>query len=497
MLSGHDAQRLLVRLYDQLARRKHDVSKFENYFRGEQPLAYASKEWSKFHAERFRNFSDNWCGVVASSPAERLKVNGIRLGTDNDVLSDDEAALMRDWHVNEMDTQSSQGFLHSVVAARSFVTVWYSDDDLDPVSYEWERADEVIVAYEPGARRQRKAALKTWCDGSEEYANLYTADEIWKFERKRPESKSSRVLLNTGETVPSVITEGSGTDWMPREVPGEVWPLPNPLGAVPIVEFPNRPVLGGEPVSDIAGTVAMQDAINLLWAYLFAAADFASMPARVVMGQEPPKIPILDANGQKVGEKQVDSDELKRGRMLWLTGQNTSIGQWEPARLDGFADIVNRCVRHVAAQTRTPVHYIVGELNNVNGETLLAGETGLVNKVTESHLSYGPAAREMFRLGALVRGNADLAASLKTARIIWNDPATHTLAQISDAALKDRQVGFPFEWIAQKRYGLTPEEVATLLQLRQNEADRVLGGDVAALLGPKPDVPPMDTTSGP
>ena len=263
--------------------------------------------------------------------------------------------------------------------------------------------------------------------------------------------------------------------------------MPNPLGEVPIVEFPNRPILGGEPVSDIAGTVAMQDAVNLLWAYLFAAADYASMPARVVMGQEPPKIPILDSNGVKIGEKPVDSDELKRGRMLWLTGQNTKVGQWEPARLDGFADIVNRCVRHIAAQTRTPIHYIVGEMTNVNGETLLAGESGLVNKVVESHLSYGPAARDMFRLAALVRNDQALASSVKTATILWRDPATHTLAQVSDAAIKDKAVGFPFEWIAARRYGMTPDEVSQLLAMRDSEAERVLGGDIAALMGPKPD----------
>src|SRR5690606_38901627 len=79
--------------------------------------------------------------------------------------------------------------------------------------------------------------------------------------------------------------------WRPREGASPN-PMPNPLGTVPVVEFPNRPMLGAEPLSHIAGTISMQDAINLLWAYLFSAADFASMPARVVMGQEPPKLPI-------------------------------------------------------------------------------------------------------------------------------------------------------------------------------------------------------------
>lgn len=98
-----------------------------------------------------------------------------------------------------------------------------------------------------------------------------------------------------------------------------------PLGLLPIVEFPNRPLLGDGPISDIEGTMAGQDAANLMWAYLFGAADYASMPARVVMGQGPPKVPILDANGQKVSEAPIDVEQLTRGRMLWLTGQNTTM----------------------------------------------------------------------------------------------------------------------------------------------------------------------------
>lgn len=495
MLDDLAALRLTNRLYARLTDRRYDVEKFERYFRGDQPLAYASSEWRAFHERRFEKFSDNWCGVVASSPAERLKLDGIRIGDGVEVFDDAERLLMRDWHVNELDTQSSQGFLHSIVAGRSFVNVWHSGDDADPVSVEWERADDVIVAYAPGSRRQRLYALKSWVDDDHEFATLYTPSEIWKFERERSEVTERRGRTESGLYVSTESTTNETGGWLPRDVDGETWPMPNPLGEVPIVEFPNRPILGGEPVSDIAGTVAMQDAVNLLWAYLFAAADYASMPARVVMGQEPPKIPILDSNGVKIGEKPVDSDELKRGRMLWLTGQNTKVGQWEPARLDGFADIVNRCVRHIAAQTRTPIHYIVGEMTNVNGETLLAGESGLVNKVVESHLSYGPAARDMFRLAALVRNDQALASSVKTATILWRDPATHTLAQVSDAAIKDKAVGFPFEWIAARRYGMTPDEVSQLLAMRDSEAERVLGGDIAALMGPKPEPDPVDPST--
>ena len=144
--------------------------------------------------------------------------------------------------------------------------------------------------------------------------------------------------------------------------------MPNPLGVLPLVEFPNRPLLGRGPISDIDGTMAMQDGANLMWAYLFGAADYASMPARVVMGQEPPKMPILDANGLKVGEKPLDIEALTKGRMLWLTGQ-AAVGQWDAAKLDVFTSVIDVMVKHIGAQNKVPLNYF-GALSNVNGETL-------------------------------------------------------------------------------------------------------------------------------
>lgn len=476
MATSEQALALVSTMYRKLQSRRGDVEKHENYFLGKQPLAFASKEWQDFNGDRFKGFSDNWCAVVASSPSERIKLTGVRLGTDVDVLSADEAQLMEDWARNDMDAQSSQGFLHSVVAARSAVIAW-PDENGEP-QFDWERADQVIVGYTPGTRR-RVSALKAWVDDDAEYATLYLPDEIWKFQRPLTMKSHSGLLISTA-------FDPSPQSWSRRVVDGEEWPISNPLGEVPVVEVPNRPMLGSEPISDISGTMSMQNAINLLWAYLFAAADYASMPARVVMGQEPPKIPILDDNGVKVGEKAVDGDALTRGRMLWLTGQNTSVGQWDAAKLDGFLDVINRAVRHVAAQTRTPVHYIVGEMSNINGETLIAGETGLVKKVEEFHLFASGAMREVFRLSALIRGNRGVADALRTGRILWADAQTRTQAQASDAALKDRQVGFPLAWVAEQRYGLTPPEVARVMELRDAESTSLLSGDLAAAFGPKP-----------
>src|SRR5690606_41089546 len=88
--------------------------------------------------------------------------------------------------------------------------------------------------------------------------------------------------------------------------------------------------------------MAMQDSINLVWAYLINALDYASLPQRVVLGGEIPKVPILDSNGQKVGERPVELDELIHERIMFIPGRagaNVSIGEWTAAQLNVFSEV--------------------------------------------------------------------------------------------------------------------------------------------------------------
>lgn len=481
-----DSQQALTwveRLYKRLQRRRPHVKKAFDYFLGEQPLAYASLQWKQFHGDRYKGFSDNWCGVVAQSRVDRMRIDGFRLGDSTERLTPEEQQLWTDWNRNELGSISKQGFLTSSVAKRSYTLVWGNSDDEPVVT--WEHPDQVIVDHGPLGQRLR--ALKTWVDeDGMEFATLYTPDAVWKYERQS--FFGSTIVAENGRRTDSGLylptTFAPQGGWTPRQVADEPWPLPNPLGVLPIVEWQNMPLLGGEPLSTISGVIASQDAINLLWAYLFNAADYASMPARVVTGAEPPKVPVLDSNGQVVGSRPAKLEDIAQGRLLFLPGKGNrapGIAQWDPAKLDVFGAEVTRILGHISGQTGTPGHYLLTneKFANLNGDALTAAEVPLVERVKAQEVDFNPSAKETAALMALVRGQRGLAQQIRETEgrrfVQWKDPGVQSDSQVADAATKDRAVGLSLRTVLERRYGMTePEIEQELRRIREEKQDPLL-----------------------
>jgi len=475
------ALQLVALLEQELLNRSSDVDRNSRYYRGEQPLKYASDQFKKYHGERYVDFSDNWVAPVADAPVERLTVLGVKgLGEE-----EADAESWRVWQTNALDADSQLGFLGSVNSARAFVLVWGDPDDEETPVVTFEDASQCVIAYEPGSRRKRRAALKKWQDGNCDYATLYLPDEVWKFERPIMRQKTALILL-------SAVDEEM-KKWAPRDL-GETEPnpQPNPMHIVPMVELPNKPTLADEPISDVTGVIAMQDAVNLLWAQLFTASDYASFPQRIVLGAERPTTPILNDKGEVIGQRPVDLAKFAVDRVLWITGENSKIAEWQAANLKAYTDVIEIAVGHIAAQTRTPQHYLIGKMANLSGDALIAAETGLVKRVQEKELWFGQAIRQMFGLIALAQGNAAKAKAITAGTVLWADAQSRSQAQLADALLKLRQVGFPFEYLAAK-WGLTPSEIVDLIEMKKRETEM---DPVAAIArdagfgGPQPDAPP-------
>lgn len=465
-LTREQALSLVVTLEGELLNRQGWTDLADEYYRGIHPLRFASEEFADYFADRYHGFADNWVPVVADSPVERLTVQGFQPSG-----GDIDAEMERVWQWNNLDCDSQLGFQAAVLAGRSHVLVWGDRDNPDTPCVTFEDASQAVVMYEPGSRYRRRAALKEWQDGDSMFATLYTADEVWKFERP---------VRRIEKSVQAIAFDEEADQWLPREV-DEPNPQPNPMGLVPMVELPNRPMLWGPPLSDVAPVIPLQDAVNLMWAELFTASDFAALPQRYILGGERPTIPLFDDAGNKIGEEPVDLADLKWKRLLWADGEGATAGSWPAANLDAYSQVIETAIGHLAAQTRTPQHYLIGKMANLSSDALIAAEAGLVKRTAEKQTWFGAALREVARLIALAQGNRGKADAYRAGRVLWADTESRSQSQLVAALIQLKSIGWPFEDIA-RRFGLTPQEVADLMKMRESEAQQ---DPMLAMLGTK------------
>jgi hypothetical protein len=427
-----------------------------DYYRGQHSLRFTSDHFAEHFKQRFAGFSDNWCASVIDATAERMNFQGIRLGNDT---RDADAEFQRVMDANDVASGMSEAFTVMLAASRSFALVWGNPDDEETPSVTFEHPEFCTLATDPDNGRTT-AAAKGWIEeDTRGFLTLYTADEVWKWQWSVADRDQ-----NDPRKQPT---------WEPRESADDTWPIRNPMRRVPMVEFRNQTLLDGMPLSDLAGVAAMQDAINLVWAYLFNSLDFASLPQRIITGADMPKVPVLDESGQIVGERPVDLKRLMADRILWLTGPDAKTNAWPAADLTVFGDVIELAVEHVASQTRTPPHYLMGKMSNTAAESLTVAETGLVAKVLQRQQYATRPIRELHELVALAQGNTERAKAARTGRIVWADPQYRSLAQKVDAFTKFRQAGLPLEWMLEW-YGLDASEVQRVMAMAKSEAETLV-----------------------
>lgn len=458
MITVEEAQKKTEQLSEALQYRRPDISKRMGYLTGDTGrLRFASEKFKESFQKRYSGFTDNWCAPVVEAVGERMVYLGLRPA--GSISADTE--LSRAWEATGADAGIQEALAVRSAAARSFALVSpTSRPDRPRITFEH---PELTIVDEDPATGERRAALIMWADDQREYATLYTPDQVWKFERETAEDRHQRlgrpVELNGG--------------WEPRKFnTDDTWPASNPLGEVPIVEMKNRSFLRPEePISEISGVMAMQDAINLTWAYLLNALDAVSLPQRVVTGADVPTVPILGEDGSIVGERPIDLDALTGEKILWIPDENAKPFEWTSAQIAPFLEVTQQAVEHIAAQTRTPPHYLSGKMVNTAAEALTISEAGLVSRARQSILFVNRDVRAINRLTAVAmqRPAADVDA-ISAGVPMWKDPQYRSDAQRADALLKKRQLGYPMRYIFEQD-GLSPQEIDRVMEMIEIEQE--------------------------
>lgn len=400
------------RLFKRLLARRTQFSLYDDYYRGDHPLPWLAPQAREEFRRILRMTRTNYMGLVVDAMVERMQVEGFRVDPDAEKTDKD---AWRIWQANNLDSDFDQGLLEAAIAGSAYMLVAPNPEDSSTPHMWIEHPSQAIVEYVPGTnRRVRAASLKVWGDDwtQQVHATLQTPDRVYKYQAERPKSG---------------VTDRP--QWVEREVSGEQpnGQRLNPLGVVSMVELMNNPRLLTGGVSEIADVIDTQDRINKTVADRLITQDYGAFPQKWIKGwpqETEDGIPIPIPSG--------------RNRVVTTDVTETAFGQWDSAPMDPYSMAKREDVKDVASRTRTPAQYLLGEMSNVNGETLKASESGLVSKVRQRFRPFGEALEEAQRLARRAAGLPTTGHAMET---VWRNPEFRTEGEQTDAAVKRLQSG--------------------------------------------------------
>jgi len=446
----------LYTLEERLTQRQREIRRYEDYYDGKHRLAFATSKFRDTFGSLFAAFADNWCDLVVDASVERLAVEGFRFGGDQTAAADKEAWAI--WQANQLDADSKLAHREAVKCGESYLLVQPDRSGGDMPRITVEHPSQVIVAGAPGDRRVRLAALKKWVDDWDyAMATVYLPGAIHKYQSQAPLKSRSATRIA----------------WVRRE--GEEAAIRNPLGLVPMVPLLNNPTMLGGGQSDLKKIIPIQDAVNKLVSDMIVASEFAAFRQRWATG-------IEDTDGDAdAAESQAVRDFKAAVSRMWTTAnENAHFGEFEASDLGNYVKAIEMLIQHLAAQTRTPPHYLLGQSGAFpSGESLQSTETGLVAKVKDKHIDFGEGHEEAMRLAFKLMGDTERA-SATDAETIWRDPESRTWGQLVDGLVKLKDLNIPDE-ILWARAGFTPVEISRMKALQAT--DELLAGVVGEGLG--------------
>lgn len=448
----------------------------DDYFTGRHKMTFASSAFREAFGQMLAAISDNWIPLVIGASTERLKPQGFRFGKD--AKGDDEA--WRIWQENQLDADGSLAFTEAAKHGESYLLVWPEEQKSPKGVFgrffsrrsvasvpriTVEHPSQMIVAREGGDRRKRAAALKRWEeDTGETFATLYLPDEIHYFKRTDGGWKVRRPAGKNALGVVPVVPLVNEPQMLPCRVPTALSVLPHGINPYAHVG------LGRSDQVDIISTV---DQVNKLLCDTMVASEVAAFKQRWATGLDVPEDD--DGNPQEPFKAAVDR--------LWVgDGENVQFGEFAATDLSNYTGAIEQRIQSLAARTRTPPHYLLGQITNVSGDALKAAEAGLSSKTNAKKISFGEGLEEAIRL-AFAWMDDDRAMDLSS-EVDWAPSEARSEAEYVDSLVKKMAFGVPKEQLWADA-GYSPAQVARFKSMLIEEGLRT---DIFG--PPSPEQPP-------
>lgn len=415
----------LKRLEDELVARTPDMDAYRELVDDDHPLVESAETAAKF-VRMAGLATTNLTGLAVEATAERMSVEGIRIGDEPDA---DKDVWDNIWQRSDFDEGSQDAVTAALVYSRSFISVEPPSVGSEFARLHYEDPRSVVMSYLPDGRRG--PALKVFTDEwtGTTFGTLYTNDLVIKMQQ----------VGNPG------VNE---VRWMARRLPrSEQVVTRNPLGEVPFFELQNK--MTGAIRSEIAPLVIPQRRLNQIVFNTDAIAEYGAFRQKWATNIEVPR----DADGKPIAPFEANIARL------FVSEGDAKFGDFNVTDMKPYIELAQDVAAHIARISRVPVTYFLSNVSNLSAEALALLVSGLVLKCRRRVTGYEPAIEGAVRLA--LRSMGDPRAGAANIEVKWADMETRSRAQDADAAVKLTQGDNPVitPQTAQEKYlGMTQTE---------------------------------------
>ena len=421
---------------ERIEKRAHALNPLRKHWRGEPDTAFLSESSRKALEGRLSTLSVNFPRLLVNSYVDRMNLTG---WTDEDGQPDAGA-----WNRHR-----AAGLVHRaelvhtdrLMYGAAYVTVWP------------ERCGPAVVLDNPFTMTvdmdpltgDVSRAVRTWRHAGAQHALVIDAETVTRWRCDAPDLGAAGEWCVVGKPSPSAFTAD---------------------GLVPVVPFVRRMSTDDHTGTSVAADILdLTDAENKLMADAMVTSESYARPRRWATGLEIQE----DDDGNPV-------DPFGRDRSLQSEDPDTRFGQFDPARLDSYADMSATITQMIGAITGLPAHYLgLHGDQPAAAEGVRAAEAQLTSRVFSELRAMDLPWSRVAGLVALA-ADRDMAAPPRL-EPVWASPEIRTPGQAADAAAKLHGIGVPLRSLLSETMGWTPEQVDAAMADRRDElVDRAAAG---------------------
>lgn len=428
-------------LYPQWLVERERLDVVDSWLGSNHPTPYTPKTATTEYKRLADRSSTPWLGLVVTSVAQALYVEGYRSPSEQA-----DSSGWRRWQVSGLDARQIAVHRSALGYGSAYVTVLPAQSPLTGETVAMIRGvspRQMMAFYnDPAGDEWPLYALRVKKTKSGQDMELYTPTDIRRY----------RATTTGGN-----ITFAGST--------------PHKARVCPVVRFTNMLDLEGRTPGEVSPFIPVAARVDQTTFDRLLVQRFASWVVRTVSGLS------LSDSAEVTGETAAEAKlRLSVEQLLVAEDPDTKFGTLAATPLDGFIAAHEADIKALAAVTQTPAHELLGSLANLSAEALAAARASLTAKVEERKHSFGESWEQALRLAGFVDGDQAAAQDLDS-QVRWKDTEIRSLAQAADALGKLAQMlSVPVELLWEKIPAWTQQDV------ERAKALAAQGGGLEALM---------------